>query len=46
LTFSAQKLPYRATALRFDEIIADTTCGKANLHFPVDWILPRDASLG
>ena len=39
----AQALLYRETALRFDEIFADTTCVKANIHFPVDWILLRDA---
>jgi len=40
----AKELLYRETALRFDEIFADTTCVKANIHFPVDWILLRDAS--
>ncbi len=40
----AQKLLYRETALRFDEIFADTTCVKANIHFPVDWILLRDCA--
>jgi hypothetical protein len=40
---SAEKLLYRETALRFDEIFADTTCVKANIHFPVDWVLFRDA---
>ena len=40
----AKKLLYREAALRFDEIFADTTCVKANIHFPVDWILLRDAS--
>lgn len=40
----AQALLYRETALRFDEIFADTTCVKANIHFPVDWILLRDAT--
>jgi hypothetical protein len=39
----AQKLLYSETALRFDEIFADTTCVKANIHFPVDWVLLRDA---
>jgi hypothetical protein len=40
----AKELLYRETALRFDEIFADTTCVKANIHFPVDWILLRDAT--
>lgn len=40
----AQELLYRETALRFDEIFADTTCVKANIHFPVDWVLLRDAT--
>lgn len=39
----AEKLLYRETELRFDEIFADTTCVKANIHFPVDWVLLRDA---
>jgi len=40
----AEKLLYRQTALRFDEIFADTTCVKADIHFPVDWVLLRDAA--
>lgn len=40
----AEKLLYRETALRFDEVFADTTCVKANIHFPVDWVLFRDAT--
>lgn len=40
----AKELLYREAALRFDDIFADTTCVKANIHFPVDWILLRDAS--
>jgi hypothetical protein len=39
-----RKLLYRETALRFDEVFADTTCVKANIHFPVDWVLFRDAT--
>ena len=39
-----KELLYRETALRFDEIFADTTCVKANIHFPVDWVLLRDAT--
>jgi len=40
----ANQLLYRETALRFDQIFADTTCVKANIHFPVDWVLLRDAA--
>jgi hypothetical protein len=40
----AQELLYRETELRFDEIFADSTCVKANIHFPVDWVLLRDAA--
>ena len=40
----AQELLYQETALRFDKIFADTTCVKANIHFPVDWVLLRDAT--
>jgi hypothetical protein len=40
----AENLLYRETALRFDEIFADTTCVEANIHFPVDWVLFRDAT--
>ncbi len=41
---AAQNLLYRETALRFDEIFADSTCVKANIHVPVDWVLLRDAT--
>ena len=41
---AADQLLYRETALCFDEIFADSTCVKANIHFPVDWILLRDAA--
>lgn len=41
---TANQLLYRETALRFDEIFADSTCVKANIHFPVDWVLLRDAT--
>jgi DnaJ-domain-containing protein 1 len=40
----AQELLYRETAIRFDAIFADTTCVKGNIHFPVDWVLLRDAA--
>ncbi|MCF6180198.1 MAG: hypothetical protein L3J63_12550 [Geopsychrobacter sp.] len=39
----AQELLGRQTALRFNEVFADTTCVKSNIHFPVDWVLLRDA---
>jgi len=41
---AAGELLYRETALRFDEIFADSTCVKANIHYPVDWVLLRDAT--
>ena len=40
----AQELLYQETALRFDKIFADSTCVKADVHFPIDWILLRDAT--
>jgi hypothetical protein len=39
----AAELLLRQTRVRFDQIFADTTCVKANIHFPVDWVLLRDA---
>jgi hypothetical protein len=30
-------------ALRMDVVLSDTTCVKANIHFPTDWVLLRDA---
>ena len=41
---NASELLYQETALRFDEIFADTTCVKCNIHAPVDWVLLRDAT--
>ena len=41
---AAGELLYRETAVRFDEIFADSTCVKANIHYPVDWVLLRDAT--
>ena len=32
------------TAISLDTLFLDTTCVKANIHFPVDWVLLRDAS--
>ena len=40
---AAEEVLMRETALRLDRIFADTTCVKANIHFPVDWVLLRDA---
>ena len=37
------KVQLRA-ALDLDTYFVDTTCVKANIHFPVDWILFRDAT--
>ena len=41
---TASNLLYQETALKFDKIFADTTCVKANIHYPVDWKLLSDAS--
>jgi hypothetical protein len=41
---AARDLLYRDTALRMDSIFADSTCVEANIHFPVDWVLLRDAA--
>ncbi len=41
---TAANLLYQETALKFDKIFADTTCVKANIHYPVDWKLLSDAS--
>jgi len=30
--------------ISLDTLFLDTTCVKANIHFPVDWVLLRDAS--
>lgn len=30
--------------LDVEEVFADTTCVEANIHFPVDWVLLRDAA--
>lgn len=35
-----------ATPLEIDELFIDTSCIKANIHFPVDWVLLRDVVLG
>jgi len=41
---SAAKLLYDETVLKFEKIFADTTCVKANIHFPIDWLFLRDAT--
>jgi len=40
----AMALAGREAGLRLDEIFADSTCVKANIHYPVDWVLLRDAT--
>ncbi|MFK5927398.1 MAG: hypothetical protein QM483_12255 [Desulfuromusa sp.] len=40
----AKELLFSETALDFDEIFADTTCVKNSIHYPVDWVLLRDAT--
>ena len=40
----AQELLYAETELRFDQVFADTSCVKADIHFPIDWLLLRDGS--
>jgi hypothetical protein len=30
--------------VRFDDVFFDSTCLKADIHFPVDWVLLRDAA--
>ena len=39
----AQKLQL-PEALDLDAYFVDTTCVKSNIHFPVDWVLFRDAT--
>ena len=34
----------RKEVVSLDEVFADCTCVKANIHFPVDWVLLRDAA--
>lgn len=41
---AASELLHRETALRMDQVFADTTCVKTNIHFPVDWVLLRDVT--
>ena len=37
----AAELLGREEAISLDEVFADCTCVKANIHFPVDWVLLR-----
>ena len=39
---NAQRLELEQ-ALLMDVVLADTTCIEANIHFPTDWVLLRDA---
>jgi len=39
----AAKLPGLEKIINLDSVFADSTCVKANIHFPVDWVLLRDA---
>lgn len=41
---SCQTLLYREAALKMDKVFADTSCVETNIHFPVDWVLLRDAT--
>lgn len=40
---NAPELLDREEGLKSDTIFADTTCLKAPIHFPVDWVLLRDS---
>jgi len=33
-----------AEPIGFDDVYFDSTCVKANIHFPIDWVLLRDAA--
>lgn len=33
-----------AETIRFDDLYFDSTCIKADIHFPIDWVLLRDAA--
>jgi hypothetical protein len=41
---TAQRLFDREAGLKMDQVFADTTCVKTNIHYPVDWLLLRDAT--
>lgn len=38
----AKELLYRDAAISVEALFADSTCLKAPIHFPVDWVLLRD----
>ncbi len=40
----AQELLHSEVELKFNRIFADTSCVKADIHFPVDWVLLRDGA--
>jgi len=40
----AKELFDRGVALEMDQVFADTTCVRTNIHFPIDWLLLRDAT--
>lgn len=40
----ASELLGREEAVSLDKVFVDSTCVKANIHFPVDWVLLRDAA--
>ena len=40
----AEELLCAEAELLFDRIFADTSCAKADIHFPVDWVLLRDGA--
>ena len=40
---NSEKMLHNATAIEIKDIYADSTCVKANIHHPVDWLLFRDA---
>jgi len=41
---TAEELAGEDSGVALDEILADSTCVKANIHYPVDWVLLRDAT--
>jgi hypothetical protein len=41
---SVAELLGREKAVSLEDVFADCTCVKANIHFPVDWVLLRDAA--
>lgn len=40
----AQLLLEQESKLAFDRLFADTTCVESDIHYPVDWVLLRDAT--